>query len=187
MKNIVKKIFHEFYLLYFNFINKYPDSIIGYKLRKNYWSRNLNNCGKNPKISMQGTIGFPELIDIGDNFILGNYAHITAASSKGIFIGSNVSISRGSYLHASNHNIDNENLNIMDQGTYTSEIEYKNRVYSVIIEDNVWIGSNVVILSGTFLESGCVVASGSIVSGRFKKDSVIGGNPSRFIKKRFQK
>jgi acetyltransferase-like isoleucine patch superfamily enzyme len=59
-----------------------------------------------------------------------------------------------------------------------------NSTYSVVIEDDVWIGANVTILSGAHLSKGVVVVAGSVVSGFVKPYNVIIGNPARTLKNR---
>ena len=109
---------------------------------------------------------------------------MTAGHSQGIFIGNDVSLSRGTFVHATNHNIDNINIPIMKQGVSSAKIEFNNKIYSIVIEDDVWMGSKCILLSGTHLKKGCVVSAGSVVSGTYEAYSVIGGNPTRIIKKR---
>ncbi|MFC4688703.1 CatB-related O-acetyltransferase [Epilithonimonas pallida] len=55
----------------------------------------------------------------------------------------------------------------------------------IIIEDDVWIGMNSIILSGIRLSQGCVVAAGSVIAKSFPPYSIIGGNPAKILKKRF--
>ena len=83
-----------------------------------------------------------------------------------------------------NLNIDDINIPIMQQGTSCAKIDFNNKIYSIVIKDDVWIGSKCILLSGTYLEKGCVVSAGSVVSGKFDPYSVIAGNPARVIKKR---
>ena len=123
-------------------------------------------------------------MDIGNNFILGNSSLITANSSHGIFIGNNVSIARNVTIHSANHSYDNLYKPIMEQEIIAPKIEFNNKFYSVIIEDDVWIGSNTTILPGTRIEKGCVISSGSVVKGDFSEYTVIMGNPARVIKSR---
>lgn len=54
----------------------------------------------------------------------------------------------------------------------------------IIIEDDVWIGTNSIVLSGVTIGQGSVVAAGSVVTKSFPPYSVIGGNPAKLIKKR---
>lgn len=55
----------------------------------------------------------------------------------------------------------------------------------IIVEDDVWIGHSSIILSGVTLSRGTIVAAGSVVVKSTEPYSIIGGNPAKFIKKRF--
>jgi len=55
----------------------------------------------------------------------------------------------------------------------------------IIVEDDVWIGTDAIILSGVNLRKGTVVAAGSIVTESSLPYSLIGGNPAKLIKLRF--
>ena len=184
MTKILKAIKQEIKSLIYIILTTYPDTYIGMKLRHIYWTNRLRSSGKNLQFRKGSGIGYPNLIDVGDNFILGNSSLITANSSYGIFVGNNVSIARNVLIHSANHSFDEINIPIMQQKIISPKLEYNNKFYSVIIKDNVWIGSQSVILPGTVIESGCVVSSGSIVTGNFPENSVIMGNPARVIKSR---
>jgi len=54
----------------------------------------------------------------------------------------------------------------------------------VVIEDNVWVGCDVVIAPGTHIEEGCVVAMGATMSGRIPKGSIVGAAKWRVLKTR---
>ena len=184
MKKIFKTIIKEVSQFIFSIIQSYPDGSIGLRLRKRFWIKRLKHCGFKPVFKSGSCIGFPELIAIGNEFLLGNNALVTAGHSEGIFIGNNVQIARGTFVHASNHNIDNINIPIMKQGTSCSKINFNNKNYSIVIEDDVWIGSNSILLTGTYLETGCVVSAVSVISGKYEPYSIIAGNPGRVIKMR---
>lgn len=56
---------------------------------------------------------------------------------------------------------------------------------NVIIKNDVWIGREVIILSGVTIGNGAVIAAGSVVTKDVGDYEIWGGNPARFIKKRF--
>ena len=51
----------------------------------------------------------------------------------------------------------------------------------ISIRENVWLGSNVVILPGVEIGPNVIVAAGSIVSKNFS-NVIIAGNPAKIIK-----
>jgi acetyltransferase-like isoleucine patch superfamily enzyme len=57
---------------------------------------------------------------------------------------------------------------------------------NLTIENDVWIGRNAIILpSVSRIENGAVIAAGSVVTKNVSAFSVVGGNPARVIKYRF--
>lgn len=52
----------------------------------------------------------------------------------------------------------------------------------IIIEDNVFIGSNCIILKGVTIGKNSIIAAGSIVSKSIPPNVIAGGNPCRVIK-----
>mgnify|MGYP001446857868 CR=1 FL=1 len=60
-----------------------------------------------------------------------------------------------------------------------SEVKSEN----IIIEDDVWIGTNSIILKGVKLGRGSVIAAGSVVTKSTKPFHIYGGNPAKIIKK----
>lgn len=56
---------------------------------------------------------------------------------------------------------------------------------SVIIGNDVWIGSNSIILEGIRIGDGAIIAAGSVVVKDVDPYCIVGGNPASFIRKRF--
>jgi len=54
------------------------------------------------------------------------------------------------------------------------------------IGNDVWIGCNAVILPGVHLGDGAVIAAGSVVTKSIPNFAIVGGNPAKFIKWRFE-
>lgn len=66
-----------------------------------------------------------------------------------------------------------------------SELEYTDDCGNVVIGNDVWIGSNVIILDDVKIGNGVIVAAGSIVTKDVEPYSVVGGVPAKVIKHRF--
>jgi len=57
----------------------------------------------------------------------------------------------------------------------------------IIVEDDVWIGLGSIICSGVRIGQGAIVAAGSVVVKDVEPYSIVGGNPAKLIKYRFEK
>lgn len=55
----------------------------------------------------------------------------------------------------------------------------------VVVGNDVWIGENAVIMSGVTIGDGAVVANNSHVVKNVEPYSIVGGNPAKFIRYRF--
>jgi len=67
-----------------------------------------------------------------------------------------------------------------------SNVKLFNTEYnSLIIENDVWIGSNSIILGGIRIGNGVIVASGSVVTKDLPPYSIAAGVPAKIIKFRF--
>ena len=55
----------------------------------------------------------------------------------------------------------------------------------VVIENDVWIGSNAIILQGVTVSTGAIVAAGGVITEDVPPYCIVGGVPARIIKKRF--
>ncbi|AEF25343.1 CatB-related O-acetyltransferase [Streptococcus parauberis] len=55
----------------------------------------------------------------------------------------------------------------------------------IIVGDDVWVGTNALILSGVKIGKGAIVAAGSVVTKDVPPYSIVGGVPAKIIKYRF--
>ena len=98
-------------------------------------------------------------------------------TGNGVRIGDAVAIAANCTLAPTNHAFDDVTRRIRDQGFLPSK-------GGIVIEDDVWIGANVVILDGAVVGKGAVVAAGSVVRGVLEPYAVYGGSPIRRLRAR---
>lgn len=72
--------------------------------------------------------------------------------------------------------------NLLDTPSHPMKIREKG---SVIIQNDVWIGQNVTIYGGVTIHNGAVVAGNSVVTKDVPPYAIVGGNPAKVIKYRF--
>lgn len=65
---------------------------------------------------------------------------------------------------------------------HLSQLPFKG---DTVVGNDVWIGRNSVILPGVHIGDGAIVAAHSIVTKDVEPYTVVGGNPARAVKKRF--
>lgn len=92
-------------------------------------------------------------LEMGSHSSIGPYGYI-GCSGK-ITIGQNVMVGPRCSFFAENHNFEDINSPIKMQGVSNRGIK---------IEDNVWIGSNTVILDGVTIGKGSVIGAGSLIA-----------------------
>lgn len=116
---------------------------------------------------------------IGAGLVIGNKSNIGPYSYIGcsgkITIGDNVMMGPRVSMFAENHVFENPDITIQAQGVATAPI---------IIEDDCWIASNVVLLAGITIGKGSVIAAGSVVNMDIPPYSVVAGVPAKIIKSR---
>jgi acetyltransferase-like isoleucine patch superfamily enzyme len=101
-----------------------------------------------------------------------------------LFIGNLCSIAEGvKFMLGGEHNYKCL-LTYPIHANFSSGIDSNNKG-NINIEDDVWIGANSIILSGVTLARGTVVAAGSVVIKSTLPYSIVGGNPAKLIKFRF--
>ncbi len=110
---------------------------------------------------------FGKNINFGENVFINANVHMQ--DQGGIDIGSNVFIGHQTVLATLDHGINPDNRGNLHPG-------------KIIIEDNVWIGANVLITKGVTVGHGSIVAGGSVVVKDVPSMTIVGGNPAKVIK-----
>lgn len=132
----------------------------------------------------RGTVFYaPNKIKIGSNVYIGKYCSIETDVEIGndVLIGNNVGLI-GKY----DHDYSKVGVSIKDS-PWIGDKEYNfiGKNLKIIIEEDVWIGYGSIILSGVKIGRGSIVAAGSVVVKDIPSYSIVAGNPSKIIKRRF--
>lgn len=113
----------------------------------------------------------------GDIFI-GRNTYINSGvviySGNGVSIGSDVLIAANCTLAPVDHEFRSKDKKIIDQ-------RFRESRGGIVIEDDVWIGSNSVILDGAVLRKGCVVGANSLVNEELAPYSINVGSPAKCV------
>jgi acetyltransferase-like isoleucine patch superfamily enzyme len=163
---------------------------------------NRISVGKNMQLRRYSKINALSIdgVNIGNNFMLGEYAIIECAGvlnniGSSLSIGDNVAINHYCFISvrgnieigdnvifgprvnvfSENHNFDKIDIPIKNQGTTQ---------LNTTIGSDVWIGSSVSIMSGITIGTGCVLAAGSVVTEDVPDFSIYGGVPAKLIRNR---
>lgn len=112
-------------------------------------------------------------LQIGDNCDVNTNVQFGASSGR-LIIGNNVMIAANVVIRAANHGMARE-LPMMAQPPRRGE---------VIIEDDVWIGSNAVITADVRVAKGTIVAAGAVVTRSTEPYSIVAGVPAKKIGER---
>jgi acetyltransferase-like isoleucine patch superfamily enzyme len=170
------------------FFPKKPCAIIGEGVIIDYRA-NIYNLSNNPE---KIKIGEGTKIDgilmvwkhkgeivIGTNSYIGLGSRVWSA--KKIIIGNDVQI-------AHNVNIFDNNIHSIDPIIRNKEFlqHYDNddsvlKEQEVIIEDNAWLGANVIILKGVRIGRNSIVGAGSVITKSIPPNQIVAGNPIRII------
>ena len=106
---------------------------------------------------------------IGDHTRIGLHNTIIGP----VTIGSHVNLAQGITVTALNHNFEDSDKLIDEQGVSTTP---------VTIGDDIWIGANAVVLPGVTIGAHSVVAAGAVVTKDIPPHSLVAGVPAKIIK-----
>lgn len=166
-----------------------------------YVQAKIRNCIVNfASFGKGSSLGYPFLITGTNKYTPGvKYIHI----GEGVSLGAGTTIfATRAHVYIGDHSFSGPHLTIMT-GDHPADIKGKfiadNRKVDlekqgvdiskydqdVVIEEDVWLGSNVTILKGVHIGRGAIVAAGSVVTSSLPAYCVGGGVPAKVIKYRW--
>ena len=123
--------------------------------------------GKGLKVNRYSWVS--KSVVLGDNV---NFNGMRIVGEGEIRIGSNFHSGRGCSIIGSFHDFD-----------YGDAVPYGMAKIDkdVVIEDNVWLGDQVIVLGGAHIGEGAVIQAGSVVVDHVPKGAVAGGHPAKSV------
>ncbi len=164
-----------FFLFYYYFARFLPVSNriggkFAKKLRYFLCKRLFRECGKDVNVEHGADFGFGKMITIGDRSDIGICSWIRADLTIGKYVMMGPCVS----IYGRYHNYDRTDIPMMDQGM--------GDFGPIVIEDDVWIGTNVIILRNVKIGKGAIIGAGSVVTKDIPSYSIVAGNPAKVIK-----
>ena len=130
----------------------------------------LRECGTN--VNIEKGAHFSSEMSLGNNSGIG----INAQIAPYVSIGNDVMMGPDCMMYTVNHGMERIDVPMWHQNFTKPK--------PIVIEDDVWIGSRVIILPGVHVGKGSVIGAGAVVTKSIEPYSVVGGNPAKLIRKR---
>lgn len=150
----------------------------------------IKNVIKNPQIQV-GDFTYYNDVDGADRFEE-HVTHLYEFIGDKLIIGKFCAIARGIkfIMNGANHRMCSATTypfhlmgNEWEKATPTlTDLPIKG---DTIVGNDVWIGENVTVMPGVKIGDGAIVAANSVVTKDVPAYSIVGGNPAKFIRKRF--
>lgn len=164
------------YALYYFFARHLPCSGLPYSIGAKHIRAfcakcMLDGCGENVNIEHGAFFASGKDIVIGNNSGIGLNCRVAGP----LTIGNDVMMA--------------PNVTIVTQNHKMSDLTIPMRLQTapkkaVVIKDDVWIGTNAVILPGVTIGKGSVIGAGAIVTKDVADYAIVGGNPAKVIRYR---
>jgi maltose O-acetyltransferase len=164
-------------LAYYSLATRFPTQPVpgwktGYKIRRWLVSLLAEECGKDIVVKKNAYLGSAVGLRIGDYSQLGENSRI----GPHVTIGKNVLMGPDVVLMTTSHAFENPDIPIRLQGSTP--------VSPIVIEDDVWIGTRVIVLPGVRIGNGAIIGANSVVSKDVPPLTICAGSPARLIRTR---
>ncbi len=147
--------------------NRFPIFGKTFKFLRYHCCRHIfKYCGTNVNIEKGAFFASGSELRIGNFSGLGYHCKIPANTIIGTYV-----------MMGPNCNILGQNHLFQDVST-PMMFQHMDKRKQTIIEDDVWIGSNVTMTPGRIVKKGSIIGIGCVLTKDFSEYSIIGGNPS---------
>ena len=132
--------------------------------------KQAKSCGKELKVNKWSKV--TKKTEIHNNV---NFNGMVISGNGKVVIGNNFHSGTECMMITSFHNYDSGKA-IPYDSTYVDK--------DIYIEDNVWLGSRVIVLGGANIGEGAIIQAGSVVVSDIPKYAIAGGHPAKVFKYR---
>lgn len=162
-------------IIYYFFIRQLPSSY--FPLGRIFNSlrvgilKNIITIGEHNVIQTGFRFGMRDVLTIGSHCQINENVYIQSAR-----IGNFVLIAQNVSMMAVTHKFDRTDIPMIKQGSTKAD--------PVIIEDDVWIGRNVIVMPGIKIGKGAIVGAGAVVTKNIPSYAIAAGVPATVIRYR---
>ncbi len=179
MKELAPKLINHIYMIYERSRKRLFD------WRMDRFLRSVGvDCYSTFRIPVTTKIYAASKLVMGKGLTAGDNCVIDANDSFGIYIGDNLLIAPDVFIRAGNHDYSYFEDAFQKHGHCARKIQYNEETFSIVIEDNVWIGRGATIISGAHIGKGSVIGAGAVVKDVIPEYSIVMGNPAKVVSNR---
>lgn len=170
--NAIKAFFSLYLFIYLWSLMKY--ALINYLIPRYVLRKSLLDNKIHPTV----LIRHPWNIELGKNILINHGGVLQAGkTSSKIIIGDNVHMGPYVSIFAYNHGMN---------PSFPTKLQ-DDKEETIIIGDDVWVGSQSVLLAGSKIANGCVIGANSLVTGNLDEAyGIYVGSPAKLIGNRFK-
>lgn len=159
-------------ILFYGFARYLPSGKLYRRIRYFICKHIFAECGKNVNVERMAFFASGSRLRIGDNSGLG----VNCCVPGDLEVGANVMMGPNCHILGANHEFSRTDIPMIQQGFRPPK--------KTVIEDDVWIGRDVLMTPGRFIRKGSIIAARTVLCKDFPEYSIVGGNPSKLIRKR---
>ena len=168
IKDFLKSAFTNIFVRLFAFLKKasqkeiYKNYALAYEIHPSF------------KFNGEGTLFYGEgLIKIEENSYIGRFSTIQTSKNYKVFIGKNCKIGPFFCAWTQSSHVDHD---------YNIEEGILEKIGSIVIEDAVWIGANVIVSPGVTIGENSIIGANSVVTKDVPPFAIVGGVPAKIIR-----
>ena len=147
----------------------------GYLIHDHIAPLSQMNIRGNPRIHPSASFRCGYNIYLGLNSHINQFCCIWASENSKIILGDDLLMGPGVKIFSSNHSTKEVTVPMNVQPWIEKDI---------VVGNDVWLGSNSVVLAGVTIGDGTVIAAGSVVTKDIPEYVIAGGIPAKIIKNR---